>query len=276
MVGKVKATFPNILIDIAKEDYIKYPTDVKGMEQLLERLKIYYDDYGRHLYSDISLCLYEMNPQDIDYLVPNLIELVKYSEDDDLNDKLFKLIDHIKLEIQRSYKMSKDIKVASVEVFKKSYEKFKEEYDDIKAYTDKNIETAESKLEDLEESIKKINIESITILGIFSGMVMAFFGGFGFLSEVLKNMHQVSKYRLTFITLIIGFIFFNTFFLLIYYIGKIVDKPIRNKCLSNNCSCTKECCSIEKVRKLYPIIYYINIFLIIMIVAVTSIWYLSK
>lgn len=126
---------------------------------------------------------------------------------------------------------------------------------------DKRVNEIDKKIESSENKLNDFNMQSITILGIFSGIVMAFFGGMSFINEVLKNMHTVSKYRMTFIVLTIGLILFNLFFFFMYFIGKLVDKPLRNECIFNNCGeCHNKCKLHKKLKRTYPILYYANSF----------------
>lgn len=284
-------TYPrlgDILLKVSEIDYKNLTNERK--KELLNQFEEFYKVNERHQYSDVSNFLYKNKLENLEYLMSNLIEIYEYSNDSEFKKKIFKIIDHVKLESLRSTYMTAEIKEESVRVFSSSIEQNNITFRDFKRKIDSQIniinqdtkkaqdyiEEIEVKMIESEDKIKKLNVESITILSIFSGIVIAFFGGLGFFNEVLKNMHKVSKYRLTFITLIIGFVLFNTLFLLMYSIGKIVDKPIRNKCLSKDCSCDTECCSINKVKNLYPILYYMNLIFIIMIIAVIVVWYIYK
>lgn len=73
----------------------------------------------------------------------------------------------------------------------------------------------------LKTEIKGIEKEYISILGIFSSVVLAFVGGMAFSSSVLENINKASIYRTILIALIIGFVFFNIIHLMIYFICKI-------------------------------------------------------
>jgi len=63
--------------------------------------------------------------------------------------------------------------------------------------------------------------EYITILGIFSSIVIAFVAGLVFSSSVLNNMDKVSIYRLTFVMLGIAWMLFNLVNLLLDFLKRI-------------------------------------------------------
>ncbi len=79
----------------------------------------------------------------------------------------------------------------------------------------------------LKTEIKGIEKEYISILGIFSSVVLAFVGGMAFSSSVLENINKASIYRTILIALIIGFVFFNIIYLMIYFICKINNHSIK-------------------------------------------------
>lgn len=77
-------------------------------------------------------------------------------------------------------------------------------------------------IEGVKESIRKDKY--ITILAIFSSIVVAFVGGVSFSKEVLQSMSNVSIYRLLLIVDGLGFILLNVVYMMISLIFKINDK----------------------------------------------------
>lgn len=279
----------DILFNISITDH-KDLTDSKK-EELLLQLEEFYEVHDRHQYSDILNFIYKSNPENSEYFMYNLIEIYEYSEDPNLKEKIFEIIDHVRLENLRSTQITSEIKAESKKILSSlmkdnntRFGKIKRDIDKQIGITNINIDDMKGKIDETkdeiekyEDKIKKLNIESITILSIFSGIVMAFFGGMSFFNEVLKNMHTVSKYRITFISLTIGLVLFNTIFLFLYYVGKLVDKPIREECLYEKCSeCDEKCKLGKKVKNLYPILFYVDL-LILMSLSITFIfWTLNK
>lgn len=259
----------NILSNISEIQTYELTEDKK--DELISELEYFYEKNQRHQYSDIAKYIYS-NQNDLDeYLMSNLIELYVHCKNPNTKSKIFKIIDHIKLETIRLqflegnnkrqiYQNMLNMENTLGRPFKKftnEFYTFKEEMNGINEVVD----TLGDKVERSESKLNNFNMQSITILGIFSGIVMAFFGGMSFFNEVLSNIDKVSIYRLSFITLLIGFILFNVFFFFMYYIARLVDKPIRNECIDENCNkCNKKCNLFKKLKKLYPISFYMNSF----------------
>ena len=66
----------------------------------------------------------------------------------------------------------------------------------------------------------------ITILGIFSSIVITFVAGMVFSSSILNNIDKVSIYRLTFVIILIAMMLFNLLNLLLDFIAKVNMKPL--------------------------------------------------
>lgn len=60
--------------------------------------------------------------------------------------------------------------------------------------------------------------EYITILGVFSAVVLTFTGGIVFGSSVFENIHKPGIYRLILVCILIGFVLINTIYILIQLI----------------------------------------------------------
>lgn len=80
--------------------------------------------------------------------------------------------------------------------------------------------------EDLRKENKGIEREYITILAIFSSIVVTFIGGVSFSNDVLKNIHTVSIYRLLMTIDGLAFVLTNITYMMIYLIFEINDKKM--------------------------------------------------
>lgn len=91
----------------------------------------------------------------------------------------------------------------------------------------KHLNEVELEIDALRDKIKKTEKKSmelnITILGIFSAVVLAFSGMFTFSTSVLQSINSASIYRIVFVSLIIGLILFNLIFCLFYYLNCLRD-----------------------------------------------------
>lgn len=112
---------------------------------------------------------------------------------------------------------------------------------------------------------KKATEHSVTVLGIFVGIVMVFFGGFTLLENILSNIDSSNPYRLYFTAILLICFLFNSVVLLMYLISHINEKSICGICQystdCNNCQRRKHLKDICKIRNRLPYVYWINYFL---------------
>jgi len=72
-----------------------------------------------------------------------------------------------------------------------------------------------------EDEFKIIQREYITILGIFSSIILAFVGGITFSNSIFENFNKGSIYRLVLVICLLSFILLNTINLLTTFIKNI-------------------------------------------------------
>ena len=82
----------------------------------------------------------------------------------------------------------------------------------------------ENKNAKFQEELNDTKKSYLEILGIFSGIVLAFMGGMIFSSSVLENIHKVSIYRLSLVSLIIAALILNSLFICFRSIERITNK----------------------------------------------------
>lgn len=110
-----------------------------------------------------------------------------------------------------SQKASKIIKEQSEEAIKFT-----------KDATQKSIDEAKMAVEEKMLYVtSKISETSVTILGIFSGIVLTVVGGLFYSSSVLDNINSANLYRLIVVSVLIGFVCFNLIALMFNFISKI-------------------------------------------------------
>ena len=91
-------------------------------------------------------------------------------------------------------------------------------------------ESTDKMKEEIDKQSEKAAESSITILGIFVGIVMVFFGGFTILENAIEGMQKASSYRLYFTMLLFGAIMYNVVILLFFLISRITEKPVTCRC----------------------------------------------
>lgn len=154
-----------------------------------------------------------------------------------------KLIDYLFLELSRYNSFNADLKNAS----EKATE-LQEMYDGFWNTTqqiDNDIYQTKSQMSDM---IGK----SVSILGIFTGIVMAFTGGLTALTGAFESLNSnVSKYRIFALFSIIGIILYNIIIILMFFISRVSGKDIGISCKNNYLSCNdcKKYNRKETVRK---------------------------
>ncbi len=201
------------------------------VKEWCHKLVSFYESNERHSYSEITK--YLITGGGIDY-VENIIsslETLRTSPEltSSIQNKIEKLIDHLNLEVIR-------IRYINDLVWNKSRQSFIELNNETTEPIAENLSSLENKCNDVERSLQKtrrkvknLQIESISILGIFAAVMLAFVGGITFSTSVLQNIHKASKYRITFITFLIGLILFDVIWVLMNFIHEIVQDTESNK-----------------------------------------------
>lgn len=208
--------------------------------QIIDKLKQVYtvDQTGksayRHEYSRIFGKMKELkdsNPNCLEILGQNIgLVYEKIQKDPNINEEFFKcclkLYDHINLEIARMNYVDNITRE-----IQNSTSKLNQNIKEIKDTSDSitnEIEDTKQEAKKLRSKLDKAQQETITILGIFSAVVLAFMGGMSFSSSVLESMYLSNVYRVSFICLLIGLVLVNLIYVLFTFIMHInKDRPFK-------------------------------------------------
>ena len=248
--------------------------DDAGVRNISLKLLDIYSGGFRHSYSGFFPLILEFskddNPYNLDYLSNNLESVRDYVEKDYVSgeqefkgiyDQLFKLCDHLNLEIGRwNYYSHNDQKIESI----------------ITRTTDLNgeLSAARVELEKASNQASSMQTEVIAVLSIFAGIAFVFSGGLSFLGSAISSIAGAEHYEAVILTAIIcGIVIFNTIFLLMYLVGKITNRNIYARCETEECTCEKRCYGLKKIRKRLPYVYWFNLFAIIGIIVDCMVWY---
>lgn len=109
-------------------------------------------------------------------------------------------------------------KTKELDIRAQDFEKKALELDDKLKKAEKNIRKTENR------SAKKMTEASVTVLGIFSAVILTFNAALSLSASVLQNINITSIYRLMLISLVIGLIAFNLIFALFYYLNVFRSK----------------------------------------------------
>lgn len=252
------------------------PLEKQDLEDISYELSRLYDNNIRNnyfvLYSAITDISNQDNMEMLDALIVNIDELNTYAKGEfSENEKIImgfeKLNQYVKLEAKRaSFNKAQMLKLGyATEQYEKQRGSLLEMEQRLHEYEEK-LKTAESGY---------IN-NLLAVLGVFSGIIIAFFGSLEYMTSVFNNIHNVSKYRLIMVTLIIGFIVFNVVSVMFVCLSKILGKDIYNLCKSVDCSCEKKCTFLKRIKNKLPYVYYVNFFVVHFIIVAFILWCIDK
>ncbi len=92
---------------------------------------------------------------------------------------------------------------------------------------DSKIASAEKTTKDIEDRLRTNTISSITVLSIFTGIVMAFMGGFQLAAGAFSLLHSTAMYRILSLCSFIGWIIFNGLLLFVFLINQTTHSEKR-------------------------------------------------
>ncbi|WP_338660964.1 hypothetical protein [Paraclostridium sordellii] len=173
----------------------------------------------------------------------------KYLSDDEesINDNISQIINYSLLEIPRANEFDK---------FKDQAQSSQSQLRSLRS----QIIEERNKIKQYEERVEKIQSEFISILSIFAAIFIAFFGGVQMLGSIMTAIKNSNFYVLSMATIIVGLILFNIIYMLLYTVGKIINRNIGIKISVSRCpECEKNNllnCLISK----YPLPFFYNIF----------------
>lgn len=258
----LRREFKIILRDLSKSlTLLKEPAERSNYYKKFESL--YYSSDGdefHHFYSDIFIVLTEIKQTDGPGGIELLGENIRYIREHytprnrDSNDKLIdiskhlrKLYDHLSLDISRiSYSDRQDKEISEEDSVKQLHFDLQKAQDDLKNMKDdlqksqlklnEDLKNSQLKLDadlqksqsNLKQELEKVKVDYVAVLGLFSGIVLTFFGGIVFSTSVLENVHQASAYRLAIIVLLIAALVLNAIFICFWAVDRISHRDKKN------------------------------------------------
>lgn len=214
---KEQGTLHRIITELAGDKKLGGRIDT---QPYIEELAKIYGANFRHSYSmifgviarlgaDSELENLQSNMQSIQRDVDLLQAERIWDADVAVYNKICKFIDHVNLDIARvNYTKSESAKMLQI---------FNKENGDIL-----------SKVSTIDEKAERMQREYITILGIFSSIVVAFVAGMTFSGSVLNNIDKASIYRIILIISAISLMLFNLVNLLLSFISDINETDKHN------------------------------------------------
>lgn len=172
--------------------------DAENLKTYKNEFEDIYSDNYRHEYSQVTKVLFDIEDDEgRAFLASKIKDIGNLIDCEDKKKGVYKLWDHINLEnirLEQLKRISNDANKAFTEVneVKKKYSDLEKSWEKI----NKQADNVNEKFEKMDRDIDNSTAKSITILGIFSGIVMAFTGGLSFIASSLDKMNEVSIYRL--------------------------------------------------------------------------------
>lgn len=229
------------------------------INELAEDFDSYYNSGKYNLYSDTYKWLSSIQDDGkldyIDHRFEQIEEKLVLISSKNIKE-FHKLSDYVILEALRStnYNSIKDIETRSLKTLQETKELAKMVQDDR----------------------KNTSVQAVTVISIFTGIAMAFFGGFSMLSGALTSLKHNGDYiHLAIISLITGFVMFNTIYALICAAGRLSGSSLTSKdhescldCKNNIDSCNEKKWHkrSSKFSRKYPYAFAINLIILILIV----------
>ena len=257
--------------------------DIIQLDQLCDIVKYYYANNKRHKYSEVSA--YLMETDDIEYLLENLRRvqnrLGERPEDEEISTKVFKLIDHISLELNRNKYNSKSFSDMQVNTMNSALNMASREIhsavDGIRQEQSEKmkVEITEFKkgTEELKLKVDDSYTQIISVLGIFSAIVLVFFGGMDAFGSIFANMGNIGRFKLSFSISLIGIIIFNLIFMFLYVLAKLLRRDITASTADGVTGRSVFSKWIKWVWKRYPYMLMFNLAMFAIMIASFIAWY---
>lgn len=258
--------------------------NLQQLDDLCDTVKEYYANNERHKYSEISA--YLMENADVDYLLENLRRIQERfnekPEDAVTAKKVFKLIDHITLELNRTKYNAKSfehIQIKSMNAALASASQKIQEVTDVlrreqSEKLDEEIKSFTDETHELKNKIEDSYTQFVSILGIFSAIVLVFFGGMTAFSSIFANMQNINRFKLVFVTCVVGEIVFNLIFMFLYILAKLLGREIVASTAVNPSGKYVFTKWIKRIWVRYPYILLFNIIMFLMMMGSYVSWYL--
>lgn len=196
-------------------------------KKFIDILEDYYEKIGKHRYSDVTQWILSLEDSQ-EYVSENLRILYKnmdYIYKKLQKDNILKLIDHIEMELRRLAFIESAV-IDCIEFnnnnINKVYSNMNSSINDIKS----RISISYTEIEEIKSNTKDIYTQFIAILGVFSAIVLIFFGGLTGVTGIFNNIKDIGSYVAVFFISLIGIIVFNSIIAFMFILGKLIGKNI--------------------------------------------------
>ena len=273
-----KSQLSKIIFDLSKtQDALKSRGRIVKYFNLLEN--IYYsenpNDTFRHYYSDIFGWISQIdndlseNAGDLEILSQNIgiikeeYEKCALSRKRNVRKSIDKLYDHINLDIAR---------INYIKTMQSSSEVEMEYISQQLNLLNEQMKEEADKADDVSKKVNNAYSEFVSILGIFSAIVLVFFGGTSIFANVIAAVNKASLYKSMSICIITGVMVADIIFIFMWLLAKLLGRSIASGLLSwedyDN--------SVSLFRRRYPVIFYFNLFGIVLLGIIYFVYFMNR
>lgn len=278
-MSEIKEDKDTMLQELINELAHDFQLDEDKFKIYVKKFSDIYSDGYRHEYSSLTRVLFLLEKdEERDYLPEKIKNIKEKMEKGEAQKSIGKLWDHINLENIRLVELRKISKNAqdALNAFEKKVVTINDEATKVQDNIKNDVEKIYDKMDKVDKKMESTQISYVSILGIFSSITFALFGGLNILSQVFSKITNLNDHSsFAGIMTVGGFIVFSIFNLLnmlLYSIGRIVEKDL----ISRNCkeTCISEKCTCKWYKKIFikythitvsniSIIIFTSIFLIV-------------
>lgn len=185
----------------------------------------------RFQYSSIEASVYRLSKEKEDstnILSDNINNMLSaYYESEIQDNKVFKFCDHILLALNRiSYFKASQEQIDATHI--KAQRDLESKINEVSNQTENFKNNVKETHENMQKEIQASKTETITnlvaVLGIFSGLVIAFFGDISMFTSIFGNVSESNFVIMVFFSLLLGLIIVDGICLLLYMTARIADK----------------------------------------------------
>lgn len=235
-------------------------------DQYISKLCETYSGNFRHMYSRFYSFVIVLGKEKREILASNLSEIfnktqakMRSGENVDVYayNSIAKLYDHINIEISRvdeALKHSDKEKKLETSLLDK----------------ESRLEKIDSSMKDISARFEKSTTDIISVLGIFSAIVMVFFGGFSYVTNAITTLASVSLCKAAIVSLVAGFVILNTIVSMMYMVARITGKNIFSSCTKTHYTscdgCKEKCGLVRKIKREMPYVFFIDALILVLLV----------
>lgn len=170
---------------------------------------------------------------------------VMFLEDPELERRFYKIIDHIQLanfqigEISQHSRMESEKLLNEIANSKTELKNLEKEITQSKIELDKieklgkKLNNNEKKTTEIMEEFSKVYVQFVTILGIFTAIVVSVFGGLSILSGLFENLNEVPIWKTVLVGSLVSLFVLCLLFLLTRWISNLVKDVYKRDTESN-------------------------------------------